>query len=195
MTALRDIKVPYILTCVVTGLQKAYTSKEFVQRKIDNYGGDEKKMIDGYVCKDAKRELKALGDPAKLTEADVEKVIKRLNGTADAAKALKAIQSGDLFLTKKVKVRAQKAGAGSKKKPAKGKKKAASGAKKARPSRSKAAVAARKAAKEAAGGSKEADASGKKADKPAEPKSGDKPVVSTTTKADHKHESAASTAS
>jgi hypothetical protein len=153
MTALRDIKVPYILTCIVTGLQKAYTSKEFVQRKIDNYGGDEQKMIDGYVCKDAKREIKALGDVTKISESDVEKVIKKLGGTADAGKALKAIQGGALFLTKKVKVRAQKQGAGAKKKAAAKGKKAASGAKKARPSRSKAAIAARKAAKEAQSGS------------------------------------------
>lgn len=162
MTALRDIKVPYILTCIVTGLTKAYTSKEFVQRKIDNYGGDEAKMVAGYVCKDAKREIKALGDVAKITEGDVEKVIKKLGGTADAGKSLKAILGGDLFLTKKVKVRAAKQGAGSKKKTA-GKKKAAasSGAKKARPSRSKAAVAARKAAKEAASGHSEGAAAPK----------------------------------
>lgn len=193
MTALRDIKVPYILTCIVTGLQKAYTSKDFVQRKIDNYGGDEAKMIAGYVCKDAKKAIKELGDVSKISEADVEKIIKKLGGTTDAGKALKAIQSGDLFLTKKVKVRAQKQGAGSKKK-AGAKKKAASGSnKKARPSRSKAAVAARKAAKEAAANT----SSDGKADASASAKTDHKPMATTDHKSDHqgkKHDAKAETA-
>lgn len=116
MTALRDIKVPYILTCLVTGLVKSYTSKEFVQRKIDNYGGDEQAMKDGFVCKDAKRELKALGDLSKVTESDIQKVITELGGTESAKTALERIQGGKLFLTKKVKVRNAKQGAAASKK-------------------------------------------------------------------------------
>lgn len=151
MTALRNITVPYILTCAITGLAKNYTSKEFVQRKIDNYGGDEAAMIKGYVSRDAKREIKALGlEVDKITEDHLAKIIKHLNGTATPKEALKALHSGNLFLTKKVKVN-RKAGAGKKKATKKGAKKSGSTtAKKARPSRSKAAVAARKAAKVAA---------------------------------------------
>lgn len=53
-----EIKVPFILTCQVTGLKKVFTSRDFIQRKIDSYGGDIKRMIDTYVCEDAKRLLR-----------------------------------------------------------------------------------------------------------------------------------------
>jgi len=113
-----EIKVPYVLVCRVTGLQKAYTSKEFVARKIENYGGNEQAMIDGYVCKEAKRLLKPYGE--NVTEADIAKVITELKGTTNAKDVLALVQGGKLFLTKKVKVRAKadgevKAAAASKK--------------------------------------------------------------------------------
>jgi hypothetical protein len=138
-----SIKVPYILTCQVTGIQKSYTSVEFVKRKIDNYGGDEAAMVAGYVCKDAKRELKAF-DIANITEADVQSVITKLNGTTNAAAVLDLIKSGKLFLTKKVKVRTdgKKDAAGASKK--KGKKAAKKPAKKAK--KAKTARKSRKAA-------------------------------------------------
>ena len=100
-----EIKVPYILTCRVTGLQKAYTSKDFVARKIENYGGDEQAMINGYVTKEAKRLLKPFGE--NITETDVQGVITALNGTTNAKDVLALIKGGTLFLTKKVKVRAK----------------------------------------------------------------------------------------
>lgn len=147
-----QIKVPYILTCMVTGIQKSYTSVDFVKRKIDNYGGDEAAMVAGYVCKDAKRELKSF-ELDKLTAANVQSVITKLGGTTDASKVLAAIQSGKLFLTKKVKVRTdgkKAAGAskkGSTKVKAKAKAKAPAKSKTAKPaakrkSRAKAKVAA-----------------------------------------------------
>jgi hypothetical protein len=132
-----SIKVPYILTCQVTGIQKSYTSVEFVKRKIDNYGGDEAAMVAGYVCKDAKRELKAF-DLANLTEADVQSVITKLGGTTSAAAVLDLIKSGKLFLTKKVKVRTdgkKDAAGASKKKGKKAAKKPAKKAKKAKTAR------------------------------------------------------------
>lgn len=124
-----SIKVPYILTCLVTGIRKSYTSAEFVNRKIENYGGDEAAMVAGYVCKDAKRELKAF-DLDKLTVGDVQSVITKLGGTTDAQTVLDLIKGGKLFLTKKVKVRAAgKSAAGSSKK-GKGKKSAKKSTKK-----------------------------------------------------------------
>jgi len=53
-----EIKVPFIMTCQVTGLKKVFTSRDFIQRKIDSYDGDIKKMLDTYVCEDAKRLLR-----------------------------------------------------------------------------------------------------------------------------------------
>lgn len=101
-----SIKVPYTLTCMVTGIQKTYTSLEFVNNKIQAYGG-EQAMVEGYVCRDAKKALKAF-DIQKLTVDDVKKVIDDLKGTADAQKSFDLIKSGKLFLTKKVKARATK---------------------------------------------------------------------------------------
>ena len=126
-----SIKVPYILTCAITGVQKSYTSVEFVKRKIDNYGGDEAAMVAGYVCKDAKRELKAF-DLEKLTVADVQSIITKLSGNTDAQKVFDLIKGGTLFLTKKVKVRTdgKKSAAGASKKGTKGRKSAKAKSKK-----------------------------------------------------------------
>lgn len=104
-----NIKVPYIIKCQVTGLQKSYTAVDFVERKIANYGGDEAAMVAGYICKDAKAALKALNvKPEELTVDQVKDVITKLGGTEDAQVALDRIKSGKLFLTKKVKVRVKK---------------------------------------------------------------------------------------
>ena len=106
-------------------------------------------------------------DISKVTESDMEKMIKKLGGTLDAKTALERLQGGKLFLTKKVKVRAK--GAGSKKRAAKKTTKSgAASTKKPRPSRSKAAIAARKAAKEAQGS--KTSAQGEKSEGAASPK-------------------------
>lgn len=99
-----SVKVPYILTCQVTGIQKSYTSVPFVERKIENYGGDEAAMVAGYVCRDAKKLLKAF-DLEKLTVDDVQSVITQLGGTKNAQEVFDAIKSGKLFLKKMVKHR------------------------------------------------------------------------------------------
>ena len=99
-----QIKVPYILTCQVTGIQKSYTSVPFVERKIENYGGDEAAMIAGYVCRDAKKLLKAF-KLEELTVDNVQSVITQLGGTKNAQEVFDAIKSGKLFLKKMVKHR------------------------------------------------------------------------------------------
>ena len=99
-----QIKVPYILTCQVTGIQKSYTSVPFVERKIENYGGDEAAMIAGYVCRDAKKLLKAF-KLEELTVENVQSVITQLGGTKNAQEVFDAIKSGKLFLKKMVKHR------------------------------------------------------------------------------------------
>lgn len=99
-----NIKVPYILKCQVTGIQKSYTSVPFVERKIENYGGDEAAMIAGYVCRDAKKLLKAF-KPEELTVDNVQSVITQLGGTTNAQNVFDNIKSGKLFLKKMVKHR------------------------------------------------------------------------------------------
>ena len=99
-----QIKVPYILECQVTGIKKSYTSVPFVERKIENYGGDEAAMIAGYVCRDAKKLLKAF-KPEELTVENVQSVITQLGGTKNAQEVFDAIKGGKLFLKKMVKHR------------------------------------------------------------------------------------------
>lgn len=99
-----NIKVPYILECQVTGIKKSYTSVPFVERKIENYGGDEAAMIAGYVCRDAKKLLKAF-KLEELTVENVQEVITQLGGTKNAQEVFDAIKSGKLFLKKMVKHR------------------------------------------------------------------------------------------
>lgn len=99
-----QIKVPYILECQVTGIKKSYTSVKFVENKIANYGGDEAVMIAGYVCRDAKKLLKAF-KPEELTVENVQSVITQLGGTKNAQEVFDAIKSGKLFLKKMVKHR------------------------------------------------------------------------------------------
>ena len=99
-----QIKVPYILTCQVTGIQKSYTSVPFVERKIENYGGDEAAMVAGYVCRDAKKLLKTF-KLEELTVDNVQSVITQLGGTKNAQEVFDAIKSGKLFLKKMVKHR------------------------------------------------------------------------------------------
>lgn len=99
-----QIKVPYILECQVTGIKKSYTSVPFVERKIENYGGDEAAMVAGYVCRDAKKLLKAF-KLEELTVDNVQSVITQLGGTKNAQEVFDAIKSGKLFLKKMVKHR------------------------------------------------------------------------------------------
>lgn len=99
-----QIKVPYILECQVTGIKKSYTSVKFVENKIANYGGDEAVMIAGYVCRDAKKLLKAF-KLEELTVENVQSVITQLGGTKNAQEVFDAIKSGKLFLKKMVKRR------------------------------------------------------------------------------------------
>lgn len=99
-----QIKVPYILKCQVTGIQKSYTSVKFVENKIANYGGDEAVMIAGYVCRDAKKLLKAF-KLEELTVENVQSVITQLGGTTNAQEVFDNIKSGKLFLKKMVKHR------------------------------------------------------------------------------------------
>ena len=99
-----QIKVPYILECQVTGIKKSYTSVKFVENKIANYGGDEAVMVAGYVCRDAKKLLKAF-KPEELTVENVQSVITQLGGTTNAQEVFDNIKSGKLFLKKMVKHR------------------------------------------------------------------------------------------
>lgn len=98
------IKVPFIITCQVTGIPKVYTSKTFVQRKLANYDNDMDKMRNRYVCKDARRVIReTVGDAPAITADHIAIAIKTLGGTTDANAVYAKIQAGELDLKKVVK--------------------------------------------------------------------------------------------
>jgi hypothetical protein len=80
-----NIQVPFVMTCQVTGLQKVFTSRDYIQKKLDGFGGNMKKMLDTYVCEDAKRLhregktvrqiIQALGGNKNHRDVDIDRLI------------------------------------------------------------------------------------------------------------------------
>lgn len=50
-------QIPFEITCTVSGQVKVYTSEDFINGKIDRFGGLQK-LRDTYVCRDAARLIK-----------------------------------------------------------------------------------------------------------------------------------------
>ena len=57
-------QIPFKITCTVSGVTKTYTSEEYINGKIDRFGGLEN-LIKTYVCRDAKRALKGKTEKKK----------------------------------------------------------------------------------------------------------------------------------
>ena len=51
-------QIPFKITCTVSGVTKTYTSEEYINGKLDRFGGLEN-LIKTYVCRDAKRAMKS----------------------------------------------------------------------------------------------------------------------------------------
>jgi hypothetical protein len=67
--------LPLTVTCRISGLQKTYTSREYVEKCLARYNGSLKAFLDDYTCRDAKR---MLNDGKSVDE------IKRVLCTPDA---------------------------------------------------------------------------------------------------------------
>lgn len=52
------IQVPFVMHCNVTGLPKVFTSREYIAKKLEAFNGNMQKMLNTYVCEDAKRLLR-----------------------------------------------------------------------------------------------------------------------------------------
>lgn len=50
--------IPFNITCTVSGLTKVYTSEEYINKKLDRFGGLEK-LNQTYICRDALKLRKA----------------------------------------------------------------------------------------------------------------------------------------
>ena len=53
-----NYQIPFKITCTVSGVTKTYTSEEYINGKIDRFGGLEN-LLKTYVCRDAKRAMKS----------------------------------------------------------------------------------------------------------------------------------------
>jgi hypothetical protein len=59
--------LPFRLTCTVSGLTKVYTSIDYINGKLHRFGGL-KNLLEKYVCRDAKRLLKAGKTPEEVKQ-------------------------------------------------------------------------------------------------------------------------------
>ena len=57
-------QIPFKITCTVSSVTKTYTSEEYINGKLDRFGGLEN-LIKTYVCRDAKRALKGKTEKKK----------------------------------------------------------------------------------------------------------------------------------
>ena len=55
-----NYQIPFKITCTVSGVTKTYTSEEYINGKIDRFGGLEN-LLKTYVCRDAKKAVKGAG--------------------------------------------------------------------------------------------------------------------------------------
>lgn len=67
-----SFKLPLKLTCRISGKVVTYTSDEYVRKKLEKYGGNLKAMLDDFVCRDAKRLLKASDTTPKEKKPQVD---------------------------------------------------------------------------------------------------------------------------
>lgn len=80
-----NIQVPFVMECQVTGIRKVFTSRDYIAKKLEGFGGNMKKMLDTYVCEDAKgllREGKSvrqvnqiLGGNKRASEVNLDRLI------------------------------------------------------------------------------------------------------------------------
>lgn len=105
-------EIPFKITCTKTGIVKTYTSEEYINKKLDRFGGLEK-LREVYVCKDAKRLLKEgkevqeviaeLSKPKEAKEkAQVEDSVAKQEEVAEVVKQeVKSITEEVLKIAKK----------------------------------------------------------------------------------------------
>lgn len=61
--------LPLKLTCRISGKIVTYTSADYVNKRLEKYGGDLQAMLSDFVCRDAKRNVK---DNMSLAEIRIE---------------------------------------------------------------------------------------------------------------------------
>lgn len=64
-------QIPFEIVCTVSGVKKVYTSEEYINGKIDRFGGLDQLRAQ-YVSRDAKKAAKAAGAPIKEIKLEIK---------------------------------------------------------------------------------------------------------------------------
>jgi len=66
-----DYSIPFSIKCTISGVEKTYTSEEYINGKIERFGGLDK-LRANYISRDAKKAAKAAGTPVKEIKLEIE---------------------------------------------------------------------------------------------------------------------------
>lgn len=83
--------IPLTVTCTVSGQQKTYTSREYIEKCLARHGGSLTAFLSSYVCRDAQRMLKD-GSSHDEIKAALGKQGASYTPTADTIKARRPVQ-------------------------------------------------------------------------------------------------------
>ena len=70
-----NYQIPFEITCTISGQVKTYTSEEYINGKIDRFGGLDQ-LRASYVCRDAKRAVKGASKEGKTSVVIGDKEVK-----------------------------------------------------------------------------------------------------------------------
>ena len=68
-----NYQIPFKITCTVSGVTKTYTSEEYINKKLDRFGGLDQ-LRASYVCRDAKRAVKGASKEVKIESTNYAKI-------------------------------------------------------------------------------------------------------------------------
>lgn len=68
-------QIPFEITCTISGQVKTYTSEEYINGKIDRFGGLDQ-LRASYVCRDAKKAVKGASKEGKASVVIGDKEVK-----------------------------------------------------------------------------------------------------------------------
>lgn len=70
-----NYQIPFEITCTISGQVKTYTSEEYINGKIDRFGGLDQ-LRASYVCRDAKKAVKGASKEGKTSVVIGDKEVK-----------------------------------------------------------------------------------------------------------------------
>ena len=68
-----NYQIPFEITCTISGQVKTYTSEEYINGKIDRFGGLDQ-LRASYVCRDAKKAVKGASKEVEVKDTNFAKI-------------------------------------------------------------------------------------------------------------------------